>query len=407
MLSAWHTQFDARFAWTGTTRLASSLGTTGGAASASYSLGDLRLNGGVDASELDVHYDVANLLTGNPILNGQAPLVLGASSPLVSSFGEAQLNIGAQWSAAAGLRAALVSPVHVGVEPRVSLRFAPTSSLAFGVGFARTHQFVQSLRNEESLLDAVAGIALPVLAGSRYGSLEVPAARSDQFIATADARLSGSLSLSANAYARRETGAVLVAPTTSQPFALTRFAVGIVRARGMSLSLTREGERISGELGYSLGSAIDRGAGIAYSPSYDAAQAISAAMGVRVATATTLRIAASAHSGTPTSVIADPVEWTPYTSSAGRGDLSGSPQHIVGALDGSRLPAYFRIDLGVRREWRLRAFGRESSLSTSAGLTNLFGRINALGVVAPATSAPTTLLLMPRRSATFGLEWTY
>lgn len=405
--SAWHTQFDARFAWSGTTRLASSLGNTGGAATASYSLGELRLNGGVNASELDVRYDIADLLTGNPILNGQAPLLLEASSPLVSTFGEALLNIGSRWSAAAGLRGALVAPAHAGVEPRLSLRFAPTSSVAFGLGYARTHQFVQSLRNEESLLDAVAGISLPALAGSRYGSLEVPAARSDQLIATADARLSRSISLSATAYARRETGAVLVAPTTSQPFALTGFAVGIVRARGVSLSLTREGERVSGELGYSLGSVIDRADGIAYSPSYDAAQAISAAVGVRVATATTLRIAAAAHSGTPTSVIADPVEWTPYTSSVGRGDLAGSPQHIVGALDGSRLPAYFRVDLGIRREWRLRAFGRESSLTTSAGVTNLFGRVNALGVVAPATLAPATLLVMPRRSATFGLEWTY
>ncbi|HMA01278.1 MAG TPA: TonB-dependent receptor [Gemmatimonadaceae bacterium] len=407
MLSAWHTQFDARFAWTGTTRLASSLSSTGGTASASYSLGGLRLDGGVDASELDVHYDVASLLTSNPILNGQTPLILGASSPLVTTFGEAQLSIGARWSAAAGLRSTLVAPVQAGVEPRFSLRFAPTSSLAFGVGYARTHQFVQSLRNEESLIDAVAGISLPALAGSHYGSLEVPAAKSDQLIATADARLSSSLSVSATAYARRETGAVLVAPTTSQPFALTGFAVGVVRASGVSLSLTREGERVSGELGYSLGSVIDRGNGISYSPSYDAAQAISGALGLRVATATTLRIAASAHSGTPTSVIADPVEWMPYTSSAGRGDLAGSPQHIVGALDGSRLPAYFRIDLGIRREWRVRAFGRESSLSTSAGVTNLFGRINALGVMAPATSAPATLLLMPRRSATFGLEWTY
>jgi TonB-dependent Receptor Plug Domain. len=67
MLSAWHTQFDARFAWTGATQLASSLGATGGAASASWMLGGLRLNGGVDASEFDVHYGVTNLTASTPI----------------------------------------------------------------------------------------------------------------------------------------------------------------------------------------------------------------------------------------------------------------------------------------------------------------------------------------------------
>jgi hypothetical protein len=342
-----------------------------------------------------------------PALPGHAPLALHASSPIISAFAQAEWKLGARWSAIMGLRSALDAPGGGGAEPRLTLRFTPASSLAFGLGYARTHQYVQSLRNEESLVDAVAGISLPVLAGSRVGSLEVPASKSDQLIATADARLSGSLTLSATAYARRETGNVLVAPVTSEPFALTSFAIGTMRARGISLSLAREGDRVSGELGYSLGSVVDRADGIAYSPSYDAAQAISAAMGVRVAPQTVLRVVLAAHSGTPTSVIGDQIEWTPYTSSAGRGDLGGSPQHIVGALDGAQLPAYFRIDVGIRREWRVRALGHEGDLRTSAGLSNLFGRTNALGMLAPFSAASTALLVLPRRSATFGLEWTY
>ena len=358
-------------------------------------------------AEYDVRYHVSNLAAGAAALTGQAPLALSSSAPIISTFAQAQWNMGARWSAIAGLRGALVAPARGGAEPRFTLRFTPASSLAFSMGYARMHQYVQSLRNEESLVDAVAGISLPVLAGSRVPGLEVPASQSDQLSATADARLSRSLTLSATAYARTETGAVLVAPLTSEPFALTDFAVGTSRARGLSLSLAREGDRVSGELGYSLGSVVDRADGIAYSPSYNAAQAISAAMGVRVAPSTVLRAVIAAHSGTPTSLIADPVEWTPYTSSAGRGDLAGSPQHILGALDGSVLPAYFRIDIGVRREWRVRALGRVGELRTSAGLSNLFGRTNALGMLAPTGAAPGALLVMPRRSATFSLEWTY
>jgi hypothetical protein len=237
--------------------------------------------------------------------------------------------------------------------------------------------------------------------------MTVPASKADQLSASVDARLSHTLTLSASAYARDVSGLVLVAPANEQPFATTAFDVGTARAKGTSVLLSREGERVSGELGYSLSSVTQRAGQVDYTPSYGAAQSVSAAMGLRVEPSTVLRVAVSAHGGAPTSLIAEQVEWTPYTSGAGEGDLSGSPQHIVGALDGTRLPSYFRVDVGVRHDWRVRLFGRESALSTSAGLTNLFNRGNALGMLAPTAGNPSALLRLPSRSATFGIEWKY
>jgi hypothetical protein len=163
---------------------------------------------------------------------------------------------------------------------------------------------------------------------------------------------------------------------------------------------------VTGELGYSLSSVTQRAGGVSYTPSYGASQSATAAVGVRVEPSTVLRVAVAVHGGAPTSLYADPIEWTPYTSSAGQGDLAGSPQRIVGALDGTRLPAYVRFDVGVKHDWHLRLFGRESGLTTSVGLTNLFNRGNALGMLA-APAGSSALLLLPRRSATFGLEWKY
>ncbi|MBK5188632.1 MAG: TonB-dependent receptor, partial [Gemmatimonadaceae bacterium] len=185
------------------------------------------------------------------------------------------------------------------------------------------------------------------------------------------------------------------------------FNVGAARASGVTVVLAREGPRFSGELGYSLSSVTQRAGQASFTPSYGAAQSVSAAFGVHVQPSTVLRVAVSAHGGAPTSLIADQVEWTPYTSSSGHGDLSGSPQRIVGALDGAQLPSYFRVDIGIRHDWRVQLFGRESALSTSAGLTNLFNRGNALGMLAPLPATPSALLFLPRRSATFGLEWKY
>lgn len=400
-LRAWRTQFDASFAWAGTSQLTNSLVDVGAAASASWMWAGAHLQSGVSADRYDVRYDVTQLVGAE-----SSPLILGGSPELVSAFGEVTWNAGTRWMFAAGLRDALVAPARSGLEPRLSVHFSPGSALTFGLGYARLHQYVQSMRNEESLFDAVAGISLPAIAGSTFNGAVVPAAQADLLSATVDARLARNLTLSATAYARNVTGLVLVAPVTTQPFATTSFAAGNERANGLTISLARDGERVYGELGYSLSSVSQEADGLTYTPSYGTAQSVTAALGVRVRPSTALRVTVALHGGAPTSLIADQVEWTPYTSSAGQGDLAGSPQRIVGALDGARLPSYFRVDVGIRHEWRLRLFGRDNAIASSAGLTNIFDRGNALGMLAPAAGS-SALLLLPRRSATFGLEWTY
>lgn len=398
---AWRTRFDAAFDWAGTTQLRNSLVDLGAGVDNSWTLGGAQFESGVSADRYDVRYDVARMessLLSRLALRG-APL-------LVSAFGEARWKVATQWSFVAGIRDALVAPAHAGIEPRLSIRFSPSGPLSFGIGYARMHQFVQSLRNEESLFDAVAGISLPVIAGSSFGGGVVPAAQADQLTATADARLSPSLMLSANAYARNVSGLTLTAPVTGEPFATTSFATGSARARGLSVALSREGERVTGQLTYSLAGVTQRANGVSYTPSFSAAQSLAGAAGVRVWANTVVRVAASVHSGAPTSAIADQVEWSPYSSAAGQGDLAGSPGRIAGALDGYRLPAYARFDVGVRHDWRWRVFGRESEVTTSASLSNLFDRGNALGVLAPQASS-SAFLLLPRRSATFGLDWKF
>ncbi len=398
---AWRTRFDADFAWAGTTQLNNSLTDLGAATSAAWRWRGVQLESGVSADRYDVSYHVSESTTP-----GGFPLALAGSPMLVSAFGEARWNVATRWAFAAGVRDALVAPARTGLEPRLAARFSPSGVLSFGVGYARLHQYVQSLRNEESLFDAVAGISLPVVAGSTFNGAVVPAAQADQLTATADAQLSRTLTLSANAYARNVTGLVLVAPVTGEPYATTAFAVGGARARGLSLVLSREGEKISGDIGYSLSKVTQRADGLTYTPSYGVSHSLSAGVGFRVQSSTVLRVAMSLHGGAPTSLVADQVEWTPYTASAGDGDLGGSPGRITGALDGSRLPTYARFDVGVRHDWRLRLFGRESEVTTSTALTNLFNRGNALGMLA-APAGSSSLLLLPRRSATFGLEWKY
>jgi hypothetical protein len=398
-LRAWRTRFDALFDWAAATQLRSSYEQLGTSAQAQRHVRGVQLTAGVDATKLNIGYDVGTSSDATA-----APLVLSGSPLIVSMNGEARWKAADHWSFALGLRDPIIAPSGRGLEPRMSVRFAPTHRISLGVGYSRLHQYVQSLRNEESLVDALAGITLPVAAGSSANGQQVPVARADQLIASFDARLTSTLALSALAYARRERGIVLVAPVSASPFATTEFATGTANAKGLSLLLERTGDRVSGELAYTL-SSVSRSAGAtSYTPAFAATHTLSLGVGARVWRTTTLRAAASVNSGLPASVYADPIEWAPYTPSSGSGDIAGSPQHIVGGVDGVRLPPYLRLDLGVRREWELSLFGVGAHVAGSASVMNVLGRGNALGVIAPTTGSLQWLQL-PARTIEVGLEW--
>ena len=396
---AWRTRFDASFAWAATTQLRSSYEQLGSAADAKWTMRGVQLTAGVDASQLDIGYDV-----GSGTDFGDRSLALRGSPLIISAISEAGWKLGQRWSFALGLRDPIIAPSGTGLEPRLSARFAPNHRLSFGVEYSRLHQYVQSLRNEESLLDALAGITLPVAAGSTANGQTMPVARADQVATSIDAHLSSTLALSAVAYARHESGLALVAPVSGAPFALSTFAIGSADAKGMSVLLERTGARVSGELAYSLSSTWRRAGTSTYVPDFASTHTISLGVGARLWRATTLRTAASYNSGVPASVYGDPLEWMPYTPSSGSGDIAGSPQHVIGTLNGTRLPPYVRLDLGIRREWGLSIFGIGARVAGDATITNVLGRSNTLGLAQPYGGSQQSLLL-PARSLELGFEW--
>jgi hypothetical protein len=399
-LGAWRTRFDASFGWAGTTRLTNALEDLGASARADWQRGGIHFDAGVDGHRLDVRYRVS---TG--VDSGSAPLALAGSPVIVSAFGDARWSAGDQWRFAAGLRDAVIAPGEHGIEPRLSMRFAPTSRVSVGLAYSRLHQYVQSLRNEESLVDALAGISLPAVAGSGATSATVPVAQADQLTTSLDARVSSTLSLSALAYVRSERGLAMAAPVTGEPFATTAFATGTARAQGITLGIVRSDARVTGNMVYSLSSVIRRVGSDAYRPDFAATQSLALGVAVRVWPSTSLHVAMSANSGSPASVFADRIEWSPYTPASGSGDVSGSPQHVDGVLNGARLPPYLRMDLGIRREWSVPLFGHTARLAGDVAITNIFARANALGLVAEPGGSFARALTVSGRGLELGIEW--
>ncbi len=119
-----------------------------------------------------------------------------------------------------------------------------------------------------------------------------------------------------------------------------------------------------------------------------------------------MRLASTLASGGTTSLIGGPLEWQSPGGLGAAGEIAGSPDRILGELNGVRLPTYFRTDLGVMRQWPV-AVGRNGLLTTTIAVTNLFNRRNPLAYVAATDSQPRRALLFPTRSLTFQVGWRF
>jgi hypothetical protein len=75
-------------------------------------------------------------------------------------------------------------------------------------------------------------------------------------------------------------------------------------------------------------------------------------------------------------------------------------------LGSTRLPAYLRIDLGLRKHWHLRVGGQDWQIAVFAAVSNLLDRTNVSAVtVDPSTGQRTQIEMRPRSPLVIGIEW--
>ena len=403
---AWRTRFDAAGDWaaaSGPIHLTSGLTDVGLGGDASWPLAFTFATAGVSAERMHTEYDLRRGRTAATDSTLPDWPALSASPLLFAAFFEDRWAAGTRWTFTGGLRYSVASTGQRELEPRVSARFVAAPWLTLSAGYARTHQDAQSLRNEESLLDAVVGIGLPAATGTSG----VPVARAEQLTISVQARLGAATTLSLDGYTRRLEGLLLVAPVTAQPFDTGGFSRGRGRASGATLQLEESGERVFGHVAYGF-EVVSRETGSQrYQPSFAVSHSLTAAVGYHPWAFTTVRTALWATFGRPTSVVEGEIAWTPHTLLGGTGDLVGSPQRIVGALDGGRLSPYVRVDVGIRHEWHTGLFGRAAGIAGVLNVSNVFDRANALTQVVSADARTRRTIPMLPRSVTLGLEWAY
>jgi hypothetical protein len=289
-------------------------------------------------------------------------------------------------------------------DPRVSVSWQPRASLTLTGSYARTHQFVQSLRNTESLVGSVFPAELYVTAGSPG----VPVLQGDLGVLALAFRPAPALHLRAQAWTRRDEGLVLTAARQGAPFAQRAVTTGSGNASGAALDAIWTSSRARFLVSYGLQDVRLRADAVAYTPTYGVSHRLEAGVTVFPLRTFSVRLGALSELGRRTTPLVGGFDWESCNLLDRGCEFGGSPEHDPQALGGVALPAYLRLDLGVRKEWAVAVRGAATTFGVYSTLTNVLGRGNVLTYVNdPGTGALNARDMRPRAPLVIGFDWRF
>jgi hypothetical protein len=310
------------------------------------------------------------------------------AAPVIASVFAAQGWTPARaWTLSTGVRLNATPTWGLSVEPRVWTRVALGPRASVSLGYARLHQYVQSARNEESVVDALIGSDFLIAAGS--GGL--PPGRSDQLTGAFAARIGARTTVQLDVYTRSLSGLALTPLATQRPFADAVIPVGRGSIRGGDLTLTYPADRLDLRVQVGLLSSYRSAGGIRYRTS-DTQGRLAVGIGYQLPHGMAVRLGFWAGAGRATTFLQDGMQLE-SAGLRGTGELAGTPEAVAGMPNGSQLPDYTRMDLGFSKGWFAPRGGGSPRINTSLTVTNLFNRRNALAFVAgPDGQRPVFLL---------------
>ena len=352
---------------------------------------------GVRVEDNGTTYRVSSDSSAGPLLG------LRARTTVVTAFAQHDRALGGTM----GLRVGASLAAHRGTAylgPRVQLRWRPTDQVTFSGSYARAHQFAQSLRNAES----VAGTVVPVDLFIGAGATGVPVARSDQGVLGAEYRPAAGVRFGIQAYARGLHGLLLVAPRDGGPFSSGAFTAGSGVARGVSVEAAVSAARFGLVASWAVQRvrlSYDR---TSYTPEHGATHLLEGGLIVFPSGSLSLRLGATAALGRHATGVSGGLEWEACNLLDRGCEFSGSPSHDGAPPGGTLLPAFVRVDLGVRKNWHLRIGPRDAYVALFGTVTNLFDRKNVLTYARDsATGAPAAIEMRPRAPLVVGLDWRF
>ncbi len=351
------------------------------------------------SSRTEAGFSLSRIATAYRVQQGASPILAMSGAPIIAAaFAAQRWQPARRWTLSTGVRLSATSSWGLFVEPRVWTRVALGSggTTSFSVGYARAHQYVQSARNEESVVDALIGVDFPIAAGSGG----IPPARSDQLSGALRTRLGARTTFQLDVYTRWLSGLALTPLATRRPFADAVIPTGRGTVWGGDATLTYPVERFDLHFQAGLLSSYRTAGTIRYRTG-DARARLAVGLAYRLPRSMVVRVALWAGARRPTTLLRDGMQLE-SSGLLGTGELAGSPETVGGTPNGGRLPNYTRADLGFVKGWAV-SRGGTPRISTALTVANLFNRHNVLAAVAGPTGTRPVFLLS--RTLSLRVRW--
>lgn len=397
---AWNASADAGSAWagdSGSMGLASERRDLGISAAMEHPLAGATVVAGLRVERSWTAYDVG--AAGDDGMSSQLDGTTWITTPFLQYArvlgGASTLELGASVPVSG-------SRLYPAPQARLTLRTSDQVSLMGS--YARTHQFAQSLRNAES----VVGTIFPADLWVGSGSPGVPVATSDLGILAASWQPLAGLRLGIQGYVRGFAGLVLVAPRESGPFATGDFVVGNGRSAGAALEAGLSTARWGVLLSYGYQD-LHLDAGEAeFIPEHGSAHVFDAGFIFFPGATASIRVGVSGMVGRRGTPVAGGLEWESCNLLDQGCEFGGSPTQDRENLGSLELPAYTRLDIGVRKHWHMHLGGRDAVIGMFGTVTNVLGRYNTLTRSRnPGTGRLDPVQMRPLAPLAIGFDWQF
>jgi hypothetical protein len=121
---------------------------------------------------------------------------------------------------------------------------------------------------------------------------------------------------------------------------------------------------------------------------------------------TSIRLGATGALGRRATAVSGGFEWEACNLLDEGCEFGGTPG-TTGAPGGVSLPAYFRVDLGLRKHWHVTLGHRDAVVALFGTLTNVLNRKNVLSYSRAPDDALTPIEMRPLAPLVVGLDWQY
>jgi hypothetical protein len=192
------------------------------------------------------------------------------------------------------------------------------------------------------------------------------------------------------------------------PYVTSQLATGRGRARGLSLDAAMANARWGVVANYALQHVRLTVADTTWQPEYGTAQTADAGLIVFPEPSASVRVGVSAGMGRRVSGFSGRFEWEACNLRDRGCEFAGGPLNRDEALGGVGLPRYARLDVGARKHFHLRTFGRDVVLAGYATWSNLLDAKNVFTYVRdPTTGARRAVAMRPSAPIVVGLDWSF